>query len=467
MRLKRVKIIATLGPASSSAEIITKLAEEGVDIFRINLSHQKREEILRIVQDIRSAEKKIQKPLTIMGDLAGPKIRIGNISEDVILENGKTVKISEQDVFGNSEIFSLNYPSIVKQLKKGAEVYINDGVLKLVVEKEEKNGIVEARVLVGGPLKPYKGFHAQGIFLSLPELSPKDRQDIEIMVEAKADALAVSFVQTAEDIKRVRDVLPKDSPIVLIAKIETEKAVENIEEIIDATDGIMVARGDLGLAVPIAEVPLLQKKLINLCLAKTKPVIIATQMLESMTHNPIPTRAEVTDVANAILDGTDAVMLSGETAVGEFPVHTVNTMVKIIRATVPHVAPRIYKDEDTAPTAVSSSAGVIADKLNSKLIIAFTQSGITALRIARHRHAQAIIALSPDESTLRKLNFTWGVYPKLIKTTQDFNHMMEQAREIAVENTILPLEKDEPFVIVAGMPFGESGTTNLIYVERA
>lgn len=465
MKNKKVKIIATLGPASSSPEIISRLAEEGVDIFRINLSHAKPDETAKLISTIRKVESEIKHPLTVMGDLAGPKIRIGNIAEGAILANGQKIRISSSVDLGSSEEFSVNYPSVIKELKIGAFVYIDDGQIQLEVIKEGK-AEVEAKVVVGGRLRPYKGFHAEGISLDLKELSDKDKKDIAHMVELGADALAISFVQKGEDMQKVRESLPKSSQLMLIAKIETAKAVDNIEEIIAFSDGIMVARGDLGLAVPIAEVPHLQKKLIRLCLQAAKPVITATQMLESMHHNPIPTRAEVTDVANAILDGTDCVMLSGETAMGEFPVETVKTMVKIINRATPHVTPRYFDDEQAISNAVSGSVGDIADKIEAKVILAFTQKGNNARHISRHRHDQVILAPSPLESTLRKLNFSWGVTPILIKTTVDFDNMREQARNLAQNNDVLRLEKDEPFIIVAGLPFGKSGTINMIFVEK-
>jgi pyruvate kinase len=463
---KKVKIIATLGPSSNTPELIHKLAEEGVDVFRINLSHAKHDEVVRVMEDIRKTEKELKRSLTIMGDLAGPKIRIGDVVEDTVLTNGDIVKIVSETVRGSHHTVSVNYPDIIRQLKKGAAVYIDDGRLQLEVIKEGKNE-AEARVIVGGSLKPNKGFYAEGISLHLDGLSKKDQEDVRLMIEHQVDALAISFVQTGKDVQSVRDSLPKKSHIMLIAKIETAKSIENIDEIIAASDGVMVARGDLGLAVPIAEVPHLQKRLITLCLKASKPVITATQMLESMHHNPIPTRAEVTDVANAILDGTDAVMLSGETATGEFPIETVRTMVKIIRKAIPHVTSRFFNDEHPISNAVAGVVGEVADQIGSKVIVAFTQSGSNARRISRHRHHQLILAPSPVPETIRKLNFSWGVVPVLINQTVDFKNMRDQAREIIKDNPVISLEKDEPFVIVAGLPFGESGSTNMIFVEKA
>lgn len=464
---KKVKIVATLGPASDNAETVFRMAEAGVNVFRINLSHATQEEIINRITWARNAEKKIGKPIAVMGDLAGPKIRIGEMEDGVIIEKDQKIVITYNKVVGNKEKFSLNYPSIIPQLRKGAEVFIDDGKLKLEVV-EEGNKEVIAKVLVGGLLKPRKGFNAQGISLASKGLSDKDKHDLQFVIEKGADAIAISFVQSEKDVRLVRELLPKKANIMLVAKIETMRGMEEIEKIITAADAIMVARGDLGLAIPMEEIPHLQKRIIDMCLMRAKPVITATQMLESMTTNPIPTRAEVTDVANAILDGTDAVMLSGESAAGEFPVETVEMMARIIRRTTAHVEHRVYKDDaDNVPHAVSSAAGLIADEIKARIIVAFTESGKTARRIARHRHSQIVLALTPDQSSWRQLNFTAGVYSFQIDPVEDFDNLMKVAKQIVRKNPVISLEKGEPFVIVAGMPFRRSGTTNLIYVENA
>jgi pyruvate kinase len=462
---KKVKIVATIGPSSDSPETILKLAEEGVNIFRINLSHSQKDWILPVVEAIRSAEKKLKQPLSIMGDLAGPKIRIGDVIDGLVLQNDDEIEIVTDEVMGTHARITINYPKIIKQLEKGAEIYIDDGRIKLEVRDKTPNGVM-AKIMVGGEVKPRKGFYAQGISLDLKELSEKDKNDLKMMHDAGADAMAVSFVQTADDIEQVRTSLPKECPMMLVAKIETAKAIENIDSIIEATDAIMIARGDLGLAVPIQEVPYLQKTLITKCLEQAKPVITATQMLESMTHNPMPTRAEVTDVANAILDGTDAVMLSAETATGEFPVETVKMMVRIIRTSTPHIVRREYFHEHAISNAVTASIGRIADQIEAKLIIAFTEKGTTARRISRNRYPEAIIALSPDLQAVRKMNFSWGVFPHLIDRTRGFEHMRTQGKEIARKNYIEPLKKGESFVIAAGMPFGQAGSTNMVFIEK-
>ncbi len=464
MRDKHVKIVATIGPASHSAKDLLELAEAGVDVFRINLSHATAEEVEQRCGWIREAEAKIDKPLAIMGDLPGPKIRITPVKPDVVLEKGQKFIFSKDITVGDEKGCGLNHPEIIDILEIGAIIFIDDGTLKLKVEKKLSDA-VEATVLAGGSLKSKKGFSAEGISLSTTGVSDKDKEGIAMMVKNNADALAVSFVQTRRDMVAVRTLLPEDSKIMLIAKIETAQGVENAEDILSVSDGLMVARGDLGLSVPFATVPHIQKQLIELCVKKAKPVITATQMLESMISKPIPTRAEVTDVSNAILDRTDAIMLSAETAEGKFPVESVETMVKIIDESLQWLKPYEYKEENTTDNSISDHVGRIADQVGATLIIAFTHSGITARRISRHRHKQAIIAVSPNAAMMRGLNFSWGVYPRLIKPTKSFEDMREQARELAMKNGIVDLIKGDKYLIAAGMPFGQSGNTNMILVQ--
>lgn len=466
MKMKPVKIVATTGPASDNYETVLALAKAGVDVFRINLSHATQEEIDGRFSWIRKAEKELGRPLAIMGDLAGPKIRIGEIVEGAVIEKGDVVTIVREQIEGNKERFSLNYPDIIDMIEPGAEIYVDDGAIKLRAQKKTDEGI-EAVVTVGGPLLARKGFLAEGIALSKTGISDKDKKSIKLMVEMEVDALALSFVQSADDVTEVKNLLPNDSQIMTVAKIETAGGVENAESILEVADALMVARGDMGLAVPMAKVPHIQKDLINLCLKKSKPVITATQMLESMVSRSIPTRAEVTDVANAILDGTDCVMLSAETARGQFPVEVVETMSNIIQEAVKHRDHFDYSEHKAISHAVSASAGTIADQIGAELIIAFTESGRCARNISRHRHSEQIIAASPNPASVRKLNFTWGVFPLLIKPTKGFEDFRKQAKEIAVNNPVHKLEAGKPFVIVAGMPFGEVGTTNMIFVERA
>ena len=462
---KPVKIVATIGPATHSKEKIYELASAGVNVFRINLSHAYPEEVADRVAWIREAEEALDRPLAIMGDLPGPKIRIGDMEPDVVLEKGQLFTISKTIEKGNKEACGLNHPSIVDVLEKDAEVFIDDGTIKLVIEEKHEDHVV-TKVVVGGLLKPKKGFSAEGISLSTTGVSEKDKTCIELMVQHHADAIAISFVQKKEDVVAVRDLLPEDSNIMLIAKIETVGGVEAAKEILSVSDGMMVARGDLGLAVPIAKVPHIQKELISLCVREAKPVITATQMLESMISKPIPTRAEVTDVANAILDRTDAVMLSAETAEGKFPVETVETMVKIINEAAKRVEVYEYRERKSTGNAISDEVGNIADSVGAKVIVTLTQSGVTARRVSRHRHQKPIIALTPDKTTWRRLAFVWGVHPYQIDQTRGFDNMLDQARELALKNSIDPLEKGDLYVISAGLPFGRSGSTNMILVQK-
>lgn len=466
MKNKKVKIVATLGPASQSTEMIESLASAGVDVFRINLSHQNKDGIMDLVKKIHQAEQKLNKPLSIMGDLGGLKVRIGDIENDTFLTSGDLIKISAKPLKGSGEIFSINQPSILSQLKKGMEILIDDGLIKLIITKEIENDIVCASVETGGLLLPRKGFYVQDISLSSIGIPEKDQEDIKLMVDLKVDALAVSFVESENDVIQIRKILPPDSEMVLIAKIETKLALENIEKIIDVSDGVLIARGDLGLAVPIAEVPILQKQLIAVCLRKATPVITATQMLESMTQSPFPTRAETTDVANAILDGTDAIMLSDETATGKYPLQAVEMMSMIIKTTSPHIVTRQFHDEKEIPHAVSSAAGLIADNVGAKLILVFTQSGFSALQVARQRSSQeVIVALTPSRKTLKLLNFCWGIYPKMIGKTNNLDHAFEQSKECILNNEIIKLEKGDPYVMVMGIPFNHPGHTNIIHVD--
>lgn len=465
MKNKSVKIVATLGPATHTKEKILELAKAGVDVFRINFSHATPEEAEQRVSWIRSVEKELGKPLTIMGDLPGPKIRISTMEPDTILQKGQKFVISKKISTGDQNGCGLNFPSIIDILQPGAEVFIDDGTIKLVIDKKVEDA-VETTVLVGGVLKPRKGFSAEGIALDVDDVSDKDKEAIALMLKLKADSLAVSFVQSAQDIRQVRKLLPADSKIALIAKIETANGVENAEEILEEADGMMVARGDLGLAIPIAKVPHIQKHLIDLCVRNAKPVITATQMLESMISKPIPTRAEVGDVANAILDRTDAVMLSAESAEGKFPVETVEMMVKIIAEAVPQVSVYEYKERKTTGNAITDAAGNIADLIDAKLIIVFTESGRTARRISRHRHQVPILAVSPNDATVHSLNLSWNVFPQVTENIKNFENMLELAKEIAFKNAVLPLQKGDLYIVSAGMPYGKTGTTNMVLVQK-
>lgn len=461
---QKVKIIATLGPASDSREKILALAQAGVSVFRINLSHADKNSILDLINKIRQVEKQFGQPLAIMGDLVGPKIRIGSTEPGIVLEEGKKIKLVTRQVYGTADGISINFPSILKNLEKGHEIYLGDGEIKLEVYGKIPEGVI-AKIIVGGELRPRMGFSSHGISMRFP-LTEKDEADIQMMVAAKVDALAVSFVQEAKNIEEVRKLLPDKNPPILIAKIETMAAVENAESILDISDGIMVARGDLGFSVPLPELPHIQKSLIDLAQRKAKPVITATQMLESMIKSYFPTRAEVTDVANAILDGTDCVMLSGETAIGKFPVETVTTMSSIIKAAQSRIPKKDFHTSEIIADSISGATVKVADEIKAPLIIVFTERGYTARVISRHRPSQMIFALSPNSETVHRLCFSGGVFPFLTKTIDNFDQVLSLSKRVIKNNGLLKLRKGDPFVISAGAPFRRSGTTNLVWINK-
>lgn len=465
---RKVKIVATIGPATDTPEMLEALARAGVDVFRLNLSHRTRPESERTIGLIRDLETRLKRPLTVMGDLAGPKIRIGQIAPDQEgeLEVGHRLTITPEAKIGTRERLSLNMPIVIGTLSKGDQVWLGDGNILLEVSGR-KGQDVQARVVVAGKLRSRMGFSCQGLAMARFALSAKDKADIKDMVALGADALAVSFVQTQADIVAVRKLLPaKDAPVV-IAKIETMAGVENAESILSVADGLMVARGDLGFSVPMEDLPHIQKELIALCLHHAKPCITATQMMESMTQNAIPTRAEVTDVANAILDGTDAVMLSGETASGKYPVQAVETMSRIIGSTTEHVEELDYMGEGDIDEAVASSVVETANRVEARAIVAFTESGATARRIARHRPRQLIVALSPYIRTLRAMNFSWGIEAHLAQRMEQFHEALPHAQTAVKNAGISKLKKGDRIVISAGLhEFGTTGSTNLLLVEE-
>lgn len=448
--------------------MIFKLAEQGVDVFRFNFSHCNREEAITRAEYVRAAEKKFKKHFVIMADLMGPKIRIGvTVPEFNKLEDGGTLDIVFGTFEGNAERISLNIPNVLNHLEKGDDVYLGDGDIKLEVTGPIPGG-VRTRVVIGGEMRARMGFQARALAEATFALSEKDKTDLQTALEIKADAVAISFVQSEKDIQAVRALIPKGvhHPY-LVAKLETATGLKNAEAILKEADVIMIARGDLAFAVPLEELPHIQKDLIMLGLRMGKPIITATHMLESMTHNLFPTRAEVTDVANAVLDGTDAVMTSGETAKGKHPAVVIETMVKIIKAAQSRIVGRTFNDEMFTPEAVTSSASKIADEVGAKVIIVFTQSGRTARLIARHRPKQTILALTPNKTTAHELSFTWGVVPFHIKEVTNPASLMKVAKKFAQNNGTVDLKEGEPFIVCAGMPLGNVGGTNFVFADRA
>ncbi len=459
-----MKIVATLGPASANADAVRKLALAGARVFRINLSHATPEEALERLALVRAAEKRTGIPLLVLGDLGGPKIRIGQMADGALVHPGDRIEIHAKALVGDAKRICVDRPEIVPALQKGSLVYIGDGDIQLEVVTPGAQRAV-AVVRIGGIIRSRKGFVAHNMPVMRFALTARDKKHLAALVPAGIDALALSFVQSARDVRQVARMLPQEKRPLLVAKIETQSGVDNAEEILAAADALMVARGDLGFAVPLPRLPHVQKQLIDLALDARKPVITATQMLESMTQNPVPTRAEVSDVANAILDGTDAVMLSGETASGRFPVESVATMHAIAHEASSDILPRGF-DDSSVSGSVSASVVETADDIGAKLIVVFTETGSTARAISRHKPQQPILALSPSLDTVRALQLSWGVHARHSKRLHSLEGAIEAARQWIREESPVQLKKGDPFLISAGLPFNEPGTTNLLLVQR-
>ncbi len=466
--LRRTKIIATLGPASSDEAILSKMIKEGMNVARLNFSHGTYETHGESLRKIRKLEEILNVPLAVMLDTKGPEIRTGRLKEKaVFLKEGSVIVLTPEDVDGDERRVSISFPDLAKDVKAGDHILIDDGKIDLEVV-DIKDSDIYCRVIVGGELGEKKGVNVPGVDISLPSLSEKDISDIRWGVENDVDWFAISFVRKASDIINVRRVIEEaGGSTKVIAKIETRQAVENFDEILNVSDGIMVARGDLGVELPTEEVPILQKRFINSCKKVGKPVIVATQMLETMIYNPRPTRAEANDVANAIFDGADAVMLSGETAKGRYPVESIRVMRKIIEKTEEEILkdggnPAVYISF-SVPDAVSHASCTIAHDLGASAIITATQSGSTARMVAKYRPNCPIIATTPSIKTLRELVLTWGVYPLKIDDIRSTDKLLEASINRALEAGYI--KDGDVVVLTAGVPVGVPGTTNLIKVH--
>lgn len=465
----RTKIVGTLGPASRSREVLRSLIEAGLNVARINFSHgthEQHEETVRLVREVAS---ELNRPVAILGDLQGPRIRIGDLAETLDLKPGQDLVLVPEQYAKGDEI-PVTYDELSNDCHVGDRILINDGLIELVVI-ENRPPRVTARVVHGGELKRHKGMNLPGINVSAPSITDKDRADVEFAIKHDLDYIALSFVRKAEDIAILRWLLPKH--IGVVAKIEKDVALENIESIIKSSDGVMVARGDLGVELPFEQVPLAQKRIISLSQRMGKPVITATQMLESMIEHPRPTRAEASDVANAILDGTDAVMLSAETAAGAYPRLAVEAMRRIITEVEKSpVAPSRGRDErrlgtvDTVSTEQGIAAATVAvvRMLNSPVVVTFTKSGFTARVVASHRPGVPILALTDEIRTYRQLALVWGVIPELVPPQADSDEAMTRLGVEAVHRLGLAKPGDR-IILTAGVPIGVAGTTNLLKVE--
>ena len=463
----RTKIVATIGPASNNAETVRRMLHAGLNVARVNFSHGDHDTHRETVAMLRQVAKEEGKILAIMGDLQGPKIRLGRFAP-LNLEAGDEIKLSgEENLPG---VLHLPHPELVAALEPGASMILGDGEMELVVI-DKQDGVLRCRSRFDGVLKERKGINTPGTQLPIPSITEKDRRDLPIVCELRLDYVALSFVRSADDVVQLRELMEGyGARIPVIAKIEKFEAINNLQEIAETADGLMVARGDLGLDMPSQRLPMLQKQIIRVANQLGRPVITATQMLESMTTNPRPTRAESSDVANAILDGTDAVMLSGETAAGKYPVESVQMMSRIARYTEADFPYDLWvqkrKDIDiinNISDTISSASCNVAERLDAKLIITSTMSGYTANQIARHRPRTAIVAVSPLPLTQRKLALVWGVTCLLMAEVSTTDEMVERSIEAVIEPV---LESDDLVVLTGGVPFGRTGFTNLIQVHK-
>ncbi|HEY2806615.1 MAG TPA: pyruvate kinase [Gemmatimonadales bacterium] len=467
MPIRRTKIVATLGPATSTPRAISALVKAGIDVARINASHGTPEQRSSLIRMVREAATEAARPVGILLDLQGPRIRVGDLKAPIHLEAGSQVTFAPEEIAQAGQI-PTTY-DLSRDVETGARVLLDDGLIAVEVTAV-RNRLVSGRIIYGGELKSHKGMNLPGISVSAPPLTEKDIVDARFAVAEEVDFVALSFVRRAEDIAELRVLLPKT--VRIIAKIEKDTALHGIEPIAEACDGIMVARGDLGVELPFEQVPLAQKMLIRCAIEHRRPVITATQMLESMVHSPRPTRAEASDVANAILDGTDAVMLSAETAAGEYPREAVEAMDRIIREIERHdiSQPRRearLQDGDTpvqTEHAVAAAAVAAARMLHAPLIVCFTKSGFTVRVVSAARPPVPVLAVTDIPRVYRQLALQWGVVPMLTDEQPRYDAMLDAARERILVHGYA--RKGDKVVVIAGVPFDVPGSTNMAKVEE-
>lgn len=468
--MARTKIVATIGPASGNPETIRRMLTAGMTVARVNFSHGDHESHTKTVNMLRRVAEAENKVLAILGDLQGPKLRLGHVKPGGIqLGLGDEVVLTPHR--GQPAMIHFPHADLIEVIQPGARLVIGDGEVEFTVA-EKKEDTLRCLVTVAGLLESRKGVNAPGTDLPISSITEKDQEDLKLICQLELDYVALSFVRTAADIHELRELMRlQNADIPIIAKIEKSEAIEHLKEIRDAADGMMVARGDLGIEVHPQEVPMLQKRIIRSCNEAGKPVITATQMLQSMVEHPRPTRAEASDVANAILDGTDAVMLSGETATGKYPVESVMMMRQIGEITEREFPYAMFRDRrqkqviesGTVTEAISSSSCEVAQVIQARAIISTTMSGYTARQIVRHRPPSPVLAVSPSDVTRRRLALVWGVECLLVPDFQDTDSMLQQT-----VSALKPygLKKGDKVVITAGIPFGASGQTNLIQVHE-
>lgn len=468
--MRKTKIVCTIGPSSEDPEILEKLISTGMDVARLNLSHGSREEHAERIRKIRTISSQLNKVVALLLDTRGPEVRVKTFKNgSIFLKEGSLFTLITEEVEGDENIVSVTYGNLSKEVSIGNRVLLDDGLIAMEVVKVEGNKIV-CEVITGGELSNRKGINIPGVSLNLPFLSDKDIEDIRFGARHGIDFIAASFVRNHEDVIAIKEILEQErSYAKIIAKIENEEGVKNIDAILDVADGVMVARGDLGVEIPAEDVPLVQKILIEKSNLAGKPVITATQMLDSMIRNPRPTRAEASDVANAIFDGTDAVMLSGETAAGKYPIESVATMARIAERTEQALKYEAILDEfatlkeHSVTDAISYATCHSAQVLGVSAIITSTQSGYTARMVSKYRPKPPIVAVTPREKVANQLALTWGVYPLMSPPMNTTDDMFEAAVEVSLKAQYI--KKGDMVVITAGIPVGVAGTTNLLRIH--
>lgn len=471
-RTRNAKIVATLGPASSDREMVRRLFFAGVDVFRLNFSHGTADDHRARFAILRELEGETGRPIGIMADLQGPKLRVGVFADGPVnLAGGQAFRLDLDPAPGNLQRACMPHPEIFAVLTPGSELLLDDGRLRLVVERCGSD-FAETRVAVGGRLSANKGVNVPGVVLPLTALTTKDRRDLDLALELGADWIALSFVQRPEDVAEARAIIGDRAAI--MSKLEKPAAVVRLEEIVAASDAVMVARGDLGVEMPAERVPAIQKRIVRICRAMGKPVVVATQMLESMVESPVPTRAEASDVATAIYDGADAVMLSAESASGKYPLEAVSMMSRIIEQVEADPAYRQVINASYTPAppgqagvadAVCGAMRCAVSMLHAAAIVCYTRSGQTSLRAARERPESPVLSLTPVICTARRLAVVWGIHSVRIEGVTDVNEMTAVACEVARREGFA--QSGQTIVVIAGMPFGRAGTTNLMRIATA
>lgn len=465
--IHRTKIVATIGPASDSPEMMRQLLLAGMNVARLNFSHGKYEDHADRIKRLRDAAAELELPLLLLQDLQGPKIRVGDLSgEGTLLNQGDSLTLVPiADFTGQPNTVGIDYPYVAEEAEPGTQVLLDDGLLELRVEKIDGNAVL-CKVVEGGLLKSHKGVNFPTLNLRLPSMTEKDKRDLDFGIEQGVDLISLSFVRKPEDIQTLKALLKeKGTDIPVLAKLEKPQAIANLEAIVDECDAIMVARGDLGVEMSPEKVPLIQKRIIRLCNQKGIPVITATQMLDSMIHNPRPTRAEASDVANAIMDGTDAVMLSGESAVGDYPLESVRMLARIateVESSIQFANHPPNRVDDAA--AISEALHAIDDAINLQCIVAFTETGYTARLASEERPKVPIVAYTPDPKIYRRLNLNWGIRPILMAgfSGNPMDVVNQVQADLIQRNYAVPGDK---ILVMGGIPFGVAGSTNFLKIH--